>query len=214
MIRFLMFLIGLALIAASLLWLLFGVIGMVGGFLPWLLVALVIWRVSLLFRPRRDRWQRRHQREWQRQGRAWEPERRQQEPRPSFHPEPVEANRLPLDMEMKAAQIRRKVEVLQDHAPEFPFGSEQLYIVRAIASDYLPHTVDTYLALPPRGRERVLVADGKTALEELRDQLQLLDTKLDEIAEDLERRNLDRLLANRRFLEERFRTDGDRTVAV
>jgi hypothetical protein len=211
MIRFLMFLTGLTLTAVAFFWLVFGVIGLVGGILPWLVVALVIWRLSLLFRPRRDRWQRRRWREWQHQQRAWE---RPPRPAPMARPEPAEAGRLPLDVELKAAQIRRKVEVLQQHAREFPFGSEQLYIVRAIAADYLPHTLDAYLALPPRGRERVLVSDGRTALEELRDQLRLLDTKLDEIAEDLERRNLDRLLANRRFLEERFRADGDRAVAV
>jgi hypothetical protein len=46
--------------------------------------------------------------------------------------------------------------------------------------------------------------DGRTALKVLRDQLELLDSKLDEIAEDLQRENADRLLANERFLEEHF----------
>jgi hypothetical protein len=38
----------------------------------------------------------------------------------------------------------------------------------------------------------------------LRDQLDLLDSKLDEIADDLQRENVDRLLANERFLDEHF----------
>jgi hypothetical protein len=48
------------------------------------------------------------------------------------------------------------------------------------------------------------MANGTTPLQELKEQLALLDSKLDEIAEDLQRHNQDRLLANRRFLEERF----------
>ncbi len=76
--------------------------------------------------------------------------------------------------------------------------------VRQTADDYLPRTVHWYLALAPTTRERVVAANGKTALQELREQLDLLDSKLNEIAEDLQRRDLDRLLANRRFLEERF----------
>ena len=47
-------------------------------------------------------------------------------------------------------------------------------------------------------------ADGKTARQELKAQLDLLDTKLDDIAQDLQRQDADRLLANRRFLESRF----------
>lgn len=38
----------------------------------------------------------------------------------------------------------------------------------------------------------------------LRDQLRVLDSKLDEIADYLQRENADRLLANERFSEEHF----------
>ena len=50
-----------------------------------------------------------------------------------------------------------------------------------------------------------------TAHQELKAQLELLDSKLDDIAQDLERQDTDRLLANRRFLEQRF---GMRDPAV
>jgi hypothetical protein len=50
----------------------------------------------------------------------------------------------------------------------------------------------------------------RTARQELRSQLDLLDQKLDDIAQDLQRQDADRLLANRRFLEARF---GDRDTA-
>jgi hypothetical protein len=54
----------------------------------------------------------------------------------------------------------------------------------------------------------VLPSTGRTALEELKSQLDLLDSKLDEIATDLQRRDVDALLANRKFLEQRFGRAG------
>ena len=75
--------------------------------------------------------------------------------------------------------------------------------MRQTATDYLPRTISAYQALPKETAER-LIADGKTAYQELKAQLDLLDSKLDDIAQDLQRQDADRLLANRRFLESRF----------
>ena len=101
-------------------------------------------------------------------------------------------------------QIRRKADVLLGYADRFPPCSQDLHVVRQTAAEYLPRTIGAYLALAGDGDPEV-GAGGKTALQELREQLQLLDSKLDDIAQDLQRQDLDRLLANRRFLEERFR---------
>jgi hypothetical protein len=69
-----------------------------------------------------------------------------------------------------------------------------------------PDTVDT--PMPANG--------GKTPRQELTTQLDLLDKKLDDIAQDLQRQDADRLLANRRFLEQRFgtREAGTEQVSV
>jgi hypothetical protein len=111
---------------------------------------------------------------------------------------------LPIDVQVKVEQIRRKVDVLLGYADRFPPFSQDLYLVRQTATEYLPRTIDAYLALPPEKVDTPLQAGGKTAREELRAQLDLLDKKLDEIAQDLQRQDADRLLANRRFLESRF----------
>lgn len=111
-------------------------------------------------------------------------------------------DRLPLDVRVKVEQIRSKTEMLLQHQDRFPIGSRQLYVLRRIQAEYLPATVNVYLALS--GDDRPLTPDGRTALRVLRDQLQVLDSKLDEIAEDLQRENAERLLANERFLEEHF----------
>ncbi|HLZ07633.1 MAG TPA: hypothetical protein VKT80_03530 [Chloroflexota bacterium] len=113
---------------------------------------------------------------------------------------------LPIDVQVKVEQIRGKVDLLLSYASRFPPFSKDLFIVRQTASDYLPRTIETYLALPAGSADRIVPSTGRTALQELRQQLDLLDRKLNDIADDLERRDFDGLLANRRFLEERFGT--------
>ncbi|MCC6177683.1 MAG: hypothetical protein IT305_20470 [Chloroflexi bacterium] len=124
--------------------------------------------------------------------------------RPSTpQPEARPRRELPIDVQVKVEQIRHKADVLLAHADRFPPFSHDLHLVRQTVADYLPRTVEAYLALPGDD-DPVIPSAGKTALEELRGQLQLLDTKLDDITQNLQRGDLDRLLANRRFLEERF----------
>lgn len=180
--------------------------------MPLLLLGLGLW---LLFgsrhRARRRKAARQHRAE---RGRTHPPRPvRPVSSAPPAHQTPsppprVERPELPVDVKVKAEQIKRKAEVLQSYAHRFPPLSQDLYIVRQTASDYLPRTLKAYLSLPPGAGERMVTASGKTALEELRDQLQIMDAKLDDIAEDLQRRDLAGLMENRHFLEERFGVRG------
>ena len=125
-------------------------------------------------------------------------------------PQAAARRELPIDVQIKVDQIRRQADMLLGYADRFPPFSQDLHIVRQTAADYLPRTVEAYLRLP--GVDEPLVASrGKTALDELREQLELLDSKLDEIAQDLQRQDLERMLANRRFLEERFGMEDGET---
>ena len=110
---------------------------------------------------------------------------------------------LPIDVRVTIEQIRHKADVLLGYADRFPPFSQDLHIVRQTASEYLPRTVRAYLALPGDD-DPVVGATGRTALQELREQLRLMDAKLDEITQALQRHDLDRMAANRRFLEDRF----------
>src|SRR5581483_12072510 len=80
-----------------------GVAHIVGGVMPWLLIGLLFWGVKSLFggpRHYRHGWARRYDQPYRRAAAA-----------PAYAPplaKPQAANRLPLDVEMKAAQIRRK----------------------------------------------------------------------------------------------------------
>ena len=173
--------------------------------LPWLMIGLLVWSVYMLCQgPRHRRWNRV----------TWQT-RPMPPPRPAYpgptapappppRPQPAARAELPIDVRVKVEQIRRKVEVLLGYASRFPPFSKDLFLVQQTASEYLPRTIDAYLALPTEDGDRILISTGKTALQELKDQLDLLDSKLNDIAEDLQRQDVDRLLANRRFLEERF----------
>jgi hypothetical protein len=111
---------------------------------------------------------------------------------------------LPIDVQVKVEQIRRKAEVLLGFASRFPPFSRDMYVVRQSANEYLLQAIDAYLAVPPVNRDQLADGHDKTALQELKDQLALLDATLNEIAEDLQRQDLGRLLANRQFLEGRL----------
>jgi hypothetical protein len=184
------------------------IISRVPDMLPWLLIGLGLW---LILRGRRS--SRRHNAarvEWQSRRARVRPSQplENAEPAPARQPMPVvqpaQMSVLPIDVEVKVEQIQRKVEVLLGYASQFPVFSHDLYLVRQTASEYLPRTIDAYRALSVGGGTQVVTPSGKTAEQELREQIDLLDLKLDEIARDLQRRDLDHLLTNRRFLEERF----------
>jgi len=114
------------------------------------------------------------------------------------------ADRLPPEEHAQVGRIRRKAAVLIQHADRFPAGSRNLYLVERMLDHYLPSTLDAYLALPPGAAELPITPDRRTGVQVLRSQLDILEAKLDEAAEDLRQVNVDRLLANERFLEEHF----------
>src|SRR6266849_5980642 len=186
-----------------------GMAWVIGGTWPWLLIGLGMW---LFWRDDGRHRRARHRRlAWEtgtrhghKSDRREPSAERQQPAEKRSDPSPLPPSELPVDIRVKVEQIRRKVDVLLSYADRFPPFSQDLYLVRQTASDYLPRTIDTYLSLPKPTAEKPLSASGKTAHEELKAQLDLLDSKLDDIAQDLERQDTDRLLANRRFLEQRF----------
>jgi hypothetical protein len=180
-----------------------GVLWLVGSMWPWLLIGLGAW--MFWHEDGRHRRQRSARRGW-----AAGPTPLRADPSPKSRgadKRPLHKGELPIDLQVKVEQIRRKVDVLLGYADRFPPFSQDLYLVRQTASDYLPRTVNAFLSLPVDAMDKPLGAGRQqTAREELRAQLDLLDSKLDDIAQDLQRQDADRLLANRRFLEARFGT--------
>lgn len=80
-----------------------------------------------------------------------------------------------------------------------------LYNVRQIALEYLPHTVDKYLALPPG----LAANGGKTPQAALHEQLDLLDGALNRLVTSLYQEDAQGLLVHGHFLRDKF-VDGER----
>lgn len=88
-----------------------------------------------------------------------------------------------------------------DHLPP---GSVELYLIERTARGYLPAAVDAYLRLPNDYVSSQPGSRGRTALNVLLDEMALLDAEMRRIAELVHRSDMDRLLAHRRFLADRF----------
>ena len=76
--------------------------------------------------------------------------------------------------------------------------------VRKIAFEYLPDALGQYLQLPAAMARHQPLANGKTAEESLNEQLQLLDTTLQDLAKSLFEKDAGGLLVHGRFLREKF----------
>jgi hypothetical protein len=182
-----------------------GLFWLLGSTWPWLLIGLGAWMFWHNDGRHRRPSHRPDARTWTSGPEPLRTVRREQPARKA--PRPLRKAELPIDLQVKVEQIRRKVDVLLGYADRFPPFSQDLYLVRQTASEYLPRTVNAFLSLPADKVDQPLAQAGsQTARQELKTQLDLLDSKLDDIAQDLQRQDADRLLANRRFLEARFGT--------
>jgi len=79
-----------------------------------------------------------------------------------------------------------------------------VFLIRQTALAYLPDAFSAYLRLPRIMAERRAIAGGRTPHDVLLDQLDLMDRRLHDVAEDIVRHDSDKLLANGRFLAEKF----------
>ena len=147
---------------------------------------------------RRSERRRRDQVAWA-AAQPWQPP-----PPPVPSPAADPADRLPPDERTQVGRIRRKAAVLLQQADRFPAGSRHLFVVQQMLDEYLPSTLDAYLGLPPGAAELPVTPDRRTGVQVLKAQLDILEAKLDEVATDLRQVNVDRLLANERFLEQHF----------
>jgi hypothetical protein len=112
--------------------------------------------------------------------------------------------KVPPEVMAKVLKIRQVICGILPRAGNLAPGSPELFIIERTATDYLPTSLQAYLNLPRAYATLHAVQDGKTPKEILLDQLTLLENKMNEVADDVHRNDADRLLANGRFLEERF----------
>lgn len=112
--------------------------------------------------------------------------------------------KVPPEIEAKVQSINDTILSLLPHYGEFPAGSPDLFVVGRTATDYLPRALQSYINLPRAYATTHPVAGGKTSQQVLSEQLDLLGSKMNEVADAVHKKDSDALLANGRFLEEKF----------
>jgi hypothetical protein len=112
--------------------------------------------------------------------------------------------KVPPEIMAKVLSIRDTILGILPNYADFPPGSPDLFVVQSTAVDYLPTALQSYLNLPRAYAMLHPVADGKTPRQILLDQLTLLDAKITDVADAVHQKDSQRLLANGRFLAERF----------
>jgi hypothetical protein len=104
------------------------------------------------------------------------------------------------------ARAGRVVDTVRDTVPRLRriSGSDLGYTVIATATDYLPEAIGSYQRLPRRYADTRPVDGGKTSLMVLVDQLDLLGVTMDRVFDAVYRDDARELVAQGRFIAEKF----------
>jgi hypothetical protein len=107
-------------------------------------------------------------------------------------------------VEERVHRIANTIRATLPRADALGPGSTQAHSLVQTATDYLPEALGTYLKLPRDYAEQHPVSGGKTALQLLCDQLDLLDARMQEVFTAVCQSDADALVSHGRFLQEKF----------
>lgn len=122
--------------------------------------------------------------------------------------------RIPADVRDRAQRLDRECVSTLTYLREHGAPAAQVFEVEQIQTDFGPQALRSYLALAPGTADTTEVLDGKTGHQLIVEQLDLL---LDEVAAHLHRAarfGSDALLANHRFLTDKFGPGGDSELTI
>jgi hypothetical protein len=120
--------------------------------------------------------------------------------------------RLPEELAAKVEAIQSTILDVLPKVSRSSIDRRDLFALERTVSDYLPQTIDNYLTLPRTYADGHAVQDGKTPKQLLADQLDLIEEKMREISDAVAKDDVDKLLAQGRFLEDRFGTSDELTL--
>jgi hypothetical protein len=92
---------------------------------------------------------------------------------------------------------------------EMDAADYDLHVVKQTIVDYLPQMLSTYLELPPAFAKLHKLANGKTAQENLMEQLAILDEQMNQIAVTVNSKDAQALIVQGEFLKTKFSQSGD-----
>lgn len=111
---------------------------------------------------------------------------------------------LPGDIMTRVTRIHQAIVDTLPYIADVNSSDQTIFMVRQMALEYLPESLENYLNLPPAFANQTVIKEGKTARQLLLDQLDLLGQEMADVAEDFHRRDAQRLMAHGRFLQEKF----------
>ena len=112
--------------------------------------------------------------------------------------------RVPADIERKVKGIATTIRSILPRTGQLAPGSQELFILQRTVTDYLPTSLESFMNLPRTYAALHPLKGTKTAEQVLAEQLDLLQQQMDQVADAAAKSDADRLLAQGRFLEERF----------
>ncbi len=118
------------------------------------------------------------------------------------------AGRVPPEVlsRIQRIELRIRTEILP-RLDCLPLGAPELYLIERTVADYLPTAVEAYLRLPTGYVSSQPGSQGRAAVDVLVEELDFLDAEMRQVAELVHRTDMDRLLAHKRFLIDRFRRE-------
>ncbi|WP_068403324.1 hypothetical protein [Kribbia dieselivorans] len=112
-------------------------------------------------------------------------------------------HRLPDEAVVALYDIFAALRDALDRGAQLASSPRDLFVVNRMIRDYVPTTLNTYLSLPPDYVDQP-GPTGATATQEFTDQLELLRSESQRIAQDVHRGDMQSLNNHGRFLQERF----------
>ena len=109
---------------------------------------------------------------------------------------------------VRVENICKLIEETLPRATQLGQNSDEMQILVKTATDYLPGTLQPYLSLPRTYAEKQVIIEGQTAAQILCSQLDVMTTEMKSVRDAVLKADSDRLLANGRFLEEKFGQHG------
>lgn len=105
------------------------------------------------------------------------------------------------------ARLLRVTRIVRETLPRLSnlgLGSAQGYSVMATATDYLPVAIGNYLRLPRDWADTRPIAQGKSSVMLLVDQLDLLGQTMDKVLDAVNRADAEAIVVHGAFLEQKF----------
>lgn len=121
---------------------------------------------------------------------------------------------IPADVRERAQRLDRESITTLTYLREHGAPTAQVFEVEQIQTDFGPQALRSYLALAPGTADTLEVLDGKTGHQLIVEQLDLLLAQVAAHLGRAARLGSDELLANHRFLTEKFGTGGDSQLTI